>query len=557
MSEPTRLFADVEVEAARQLLRHTIRLVRSYRLYEGDHPTLRALFDQMRERWEAATAGGPLPLSLSAHAVMLDDEVVYHASMGRDVLPTMLYEHGVVGFTLLRGIPPSEAQRFIDVIAREPDGSVDFPTLLWESNLEHVGVLLDSDDAGFTEPETPNDFAHQLANLADQDDPPVGEDYDRERTELREMIEKRVGPAELAGEPDTFRLSDAERQRVAAILQDDSYGSSVRHAGRVLHGIAAGSGDAEDETLDAALKAIAGAMVSSGDLEGMLEFLDRARRLRDSPAPGARRMGQRTLECLRSDSEVYAILRHLDARGGFEARALGELIHHLGPSSVPVVCRWLLETPYPEEAAKALRVYSMEAVQELIGLFRQGPAAAREKLAPALLDLATPDAFAALTTDLAALPESGRLRLIEMVSRMGEELHRHILLQAILDGSETVRRAAYAALRRPDASRLVPLLQKLLDERLLQTRSADEVRELFDSLARVGDAHVALLLSQICMRQGIKSLLMGLTPLQERCARTLRRMRSAEVRPVIEELRRKGSRAVRNVLDDPLADIDV
>jgi len=348
-----------------------------------------------------------------------------------------------------------------------------------------------------------------------------------------------------------------ERQRVATILRDDTYAETVRHAAHVVHAIAAADASAEPASLDAVVSALARAMVAAGDLDGILAFVRSARRLADAPNAAAKRVGERTLECFRGENELYAVLRQLDARGGFEARALGDLIHQLGASSVATVCRWLLETPFPEEAARALRVYPAEAARELIPLFRSGGPTARERLAPVLLDLGTPETLAALTTDLAALSESGRLRLVEAVSRSGEDLHRHVLARALEDPSEAVRRAALGALRRQDAPRFAAALQRALDERFVATRGAEEVRDWFEAAARVGDASVATLLAQVCMRRGLKSLLRGLTPLQERCVRALRRMRAPDVRPVVEELRRKGSRAVRNLLDDPLAELDV
>ena len=77
MGENFSIYSEVEVDAARDLVRELIRFIRSWRLYEGDHPTLGEMQIRLRQKWDNATAGGPLPLRLSDRRVFLEDEPLY------------------------------------------------------------------------------------------------------------------------------------------------------------------------------------------------------------------------------------------------------------------------------------------------------------------------------------------------------------------------------------------------------------------------------------------------------------------------------------------------
>jgi hypothetical protein len=127
-----------------------------------------------------------------------------------------------------------------------------------------------------------------------------------------------------------------------------------------------------------------------------------------------------------------------------------------------------------------------------------------------------------------------------------------VLLHAFDDPSEAVRRAAVGAVKRQDAPRLASVATDMLDRGVLETRYRAEVEDFFEMLSRVGDASVARLLADRCVPRGFLMSLGRLSPVQQLCARALRRMRSPDTRPIVEDLRRRAPRAVREILDDPL-----
>ncbi len=558
MPDTGRIYADLEVEAVRQLLRSLVRAIRSVRLYDRNHPTLTGLFDQLALRWDEATRGGSLALRLTENAVFLDEEEIYQAATGRDVVPTLLYEHGVVGFVLHAGIDDAEMKALVDALAREADGSIDFPTLLWEAELAHLGILLDTDDPMGQEEGSAEEMARRIAEVGTPSDAAPGEDYEQERGELERRTREQIEAVQRQPvDQDRFVLSHVERRRVLQHLEEDQFAATVRHAALLLLQASTEPGDeGATEIFTNQLRTLVACMVAGGNLEGLLEVLDRGHLLAASGGDGARAAAEAALTTLRDPAQLRVLFKKIDARGSCETRLLAELLLALGPTCAKIAAQWLADTPFHEEVACAMRVLGDPGVEALISAFATCTEAARDRIAGALLNLGTRDALMALASDFAQLPPAARQDLVALVAR-GEGGPRELLVVAVDDPEERVRRAAILSLGRGDGALLGPALQRMIDSGSIERRPVEEANLLFEAAVRAGDAHVAHVLANTCTKGGWKSLFRTRTPLQETCARTLRRMRSAEAGTVVEQLRAHGPKWLRELLDDPLADLDL
>lgn len=554
MGEELGIYSDLELDAARQLVRQLIRAVRSVRLYDAHHPTLASLHEQLRKRWEQATAGGPLSLRLSRESVLLEGEVVYQSTGAGDVLPTVLYEHGIVGFVLRRGIEADEARRFVGAIAAEVEKTPDYASLLWEADLRHVQVLLDSSDIGEEETADPAGFEKTMQSLGDAGDTPAGQDYPQEVREMEALAEAQRN-SEVHSGPDLCALTPGERQRIASMLQGDTYLATVRHAGRVVHRIARdGVPAGEASALEQGLEAVISTIVAFGDVAGATELLDRAEKLRASSHTLEVRIGELTLQLLSEAQAVRAMLEVTDLQESLDPRACMEFLRRLGTGALPTVAQWLLETSHPSEIAQSLAIFGDDAVRALLPLYQRSPQEKRDRIAPALLRIGTSEALAALAADFSGIPEQARLQVLETIARIGGPELRPLVVSALRDPSERVRRAAISALRKTDAPLITPLLGEILAD-CDKTRGEEERLDLFEALARIGDAGVAKVLAAECTRGGLTLRLRGLNAVQQLCVRALRRMRAPDARSVVAELHRKAPRPVREALDDPLADL--
>ena len=179
-----------------------------------------------------------------------------------------------------------------------------------------------------------------------------------------------------------------------------------------------------------------------------------------------------------------------------------------------------------------------------------------DRLAPALLELGTREALSALCTRYGELPESIRLRLVNAVAGDDDPERRRIIHTALDDEQERIRRAAARALIRKDAGAVGPVLRDQFERGRFEERRPGEIKEYFTVLAHIADAAIAHVFASQVVFEGFSLKRRKLTPLQEMCARALRRIRAPEARPVLDDLRKNCIAPVRQILDDPLGDLD-
>lgn len=545
MQQTAGIYSEHEVKGAKDLVRELIRVVRACRLYAPDHPALEEMATTLRRRWEEATTAGPLALRFTDRRVLLEEEPVHQAPGNtHEVIPCALYEHGVVGFVVQPGLEAGEVKRLVAALATDPGSGADYPALLWEADLSHVQVLVDVDEADEDQIASPNDFAHQVTKLGDATDIAPAGDYAGAQP-----------PSAPPAPPCHLPLDANDEAALQRIGPDERYVETVRHALRVVHAMA-GEPVIPDEAgqLEKILGDLVGAILASGDLPAATEAASRARVLAGSRMPVEMRAGELTMQLLLAPANLGAFLRTLDEHEQVDARALGGLLVELGGPSAPTVAAWLLETKFPAAVQDAMRVYRDAAAQALAPLYASGGAAGRERAGGALLELGTDQALSTLAAGFRELPEETRMRLLHHAGRSRDVALRRVLVDALDDPAEAVRRAAIGAIKRQDAPRVASAARDILDRGVLETRYRAEIEDFFEMLSRAGDASVARILADHCLPRGFRLGFQRLTPVQQLSARALRRMRSPDARPIVEELRRRGPRAVREILDDPLGE---
>ncbi len=554
MSERLGIYSQVELSAAKDLVRELIRVVRSFRLYEASHPALSEMQITLRERWDAATAGGPVHLTFCERKVLLEDEVVYSATTSNQIIPTALYDDGVVGFVLNRGLDPNETRRLVEVLAVEHDANIDYAAALWEADLTHVQVLLDTDDGeDWEDPDSPQEFAQQVEGLGDDSDPQVGNDYDDERTELGQMVAHGV-PGE--DDEDRFELTDTESAQLRVELSADTYRSTALHAMRVVHNMSRHATPGENfEVLARAVQSLIRTITGSGNLDAAAEILGRAQVMMDSERQLESRLGELTRECFREPPQLWGFLNAIDRRETIDERRLYEFLIQIGPSGAATIGDWLVETRYPTIVARAMRSYGDDAVKVLVPLYLRSGENARARIAPSLLGIGSPEALVALVGTLQHHSEEKRAQLLQAIARSPEPALRRVILDALKDTAEPVRRIAVGALRKQDAPMVAKVMRDLFANGDLEERSYEEAEDLFEMLSRMGDGEVASVIADFCVPRGFRFGRWRPSPLQKLCLRSLRRMRAPSARDVVHELRMNGPKGIRDLLDSALNDI--
>jgi len=546
------IYSELELQAARELVRELVRAVRGYRLYEGNHPTLAEMLLALRKKWDAATAGGPISLRLTEREVLLDEASVYKAASAGEMIPSVLFDHGVVGFVFKRGLAPEEAERLVGVLGADPEQLPDIASLLWEADLNHLQILLDADEIdGEADAESPEDFAMQVATLGEEGDPPAPPPLDGEAADLAQMLAQhaQAGGAAVA-------LTGPDADAVRRLVAEDDHAGTLRHAARVIHSVARTECTAHEAgCVEKVLRSVIASLAAAGDLAGATETLERARRMAASSDPREMRAGEATLAAFSEPAALTVFLHALNRVERIEARALAECFAHLDPSAAGLVAGWLLETRHPLAVTQAIRVFGQAAVEALVPLYRGREGRGRDRIAPALLELGTPEALAAVAAEFRTLAEGHRFQLVQVAERSDERALRKILVEALDDSAQRIRMAATAAIRKSEAAELAPFVAQTLANGTLGSRTNEECDAFFAMVARVGDEAVAREIAVYCLPRTFTQRFRAPSPLQIACIHALRRMRGPGPRAVADEVRAKGPKSVREILDDPLADL--
>jgi hypothetical protein len=310
------------------------------------------------------------------------------------------------------------------------------------------------------------------------------------------------------------------------------------------------------ETVDNALTMVARALCLGGDLEGALETIRRGTHMAALRDEQRAHVGRRTIDAFRDPESVVRMLRGLDKRKTIDAEPLETFLTRVGPVAAAPVAAWLQSTTHLDAAARAMRTFGDAAALALLPLYRDASAEARARMAPALLHAGTEDALFVLMPDFGNLRDQQRQDFVRLAEGSSRPELRHIIVKALEDASGKVRHTAILAVRRPDAPKLAAVLKARLEKGDLDHCHPEERDAFFDMLARAGDGAVAQILASYATPKRFS--LGGRKPsaLQLCCLRALRRMRSSDARAVVDDLRAHGPRAIRDALDNPLADLE-
>ncbi|MHC4958085.1 MAG: hypothetical protein ACYTGN_06880 [Planctomycetota bacterium] len=541
----TGIYSQEEIRAATELVKELIKTTRSFRLYDARHPALERMVAKLQMRWEAATAGGPVTLTLTPHEVRMEGQTLHKAPGNRDVIPTLLHDDGVIGLVFSAGVDADEVRLVTSILSGDADA--DFGTLFWEAELKATQALVDFDGA---EPVSGDakELQKKIEEIGDDSDPERGpEGLDREHLER--------SPATVLEEDDgadAYELSEQEYASIDAAVEADTNAETVRHAMRVIHALAREPMPADDgEQLEHVLAILVSSTSKTGDLDGTIEVLGRSARLAETGSDQEQHFGEATHAAFLERRNLEALFRRLDDEEFLDARVLGDLLAQLGPAAAGGAVEWLLTTQHVTIAVQSLRLFGSAASNAVIARYKSANSEERPRLLPALLEIATRDALALAATDFALLSEEQRLALMRKMDRCDDHMARRAILEGLKDVSPGVRRAAADAMRPADAPGLADMLARMFERGAFDHQTEEDVKDLFEMVARVGDREVAKILAAQCRFGGLKRAFARVKPLQEMCLRTMRRMRDPGAREVVERVRASAPKAVRELLENP------
>jgi len=472
----------------------------------ADGAAITTLVDALVGAWNTATAAGPINLNLTDQAVLLGSQEVFRTRDARRTIPGRLRAQGVSALELHPGLNFGEARRIVEALNANPeDSKVDFALRLWEAEQGRLVLHLE-------EMET-RDVMLDAASLAQNE---------ADASAITQGIHQTGDPYSL-------------RRALIALHRAASQTLSERNA----------------DAIELVCHTLARHLAATGDLDGVISVLDRSQEMIGEANASRVRVGKATLAALRDHPPIVALFDGLERKTELDARPLAKCLQHLGAAAAMPFVQWLSRTKHHQSARKALRVMGPDAERILVQLYLTSGPTDRSRLRAVLMELGTHDALASVAVDFDTLNETTRIRIVELGKRSLEPEVRNAVIRGLHDKSGRVRRAALLALMREDAPAVAASLPAVVSREVIAKRANDEVRLLFDALARIGDAEIANHLVDLGRGRGLRARFRKPNSFQARCLRALSRMTAPDAREVVNKLRDRAPRAVCELLEAP------
>jgi hypothetical protein len=160
---------DEEVKSTKSLITTLLQTMKSYRLYEPNHPILSKFLDRLKRDFDRYfDEFDSLSFQIGEHRLIYRGKVVYESQDTKESLAFLFYKDGIREIRFYKGLEFAEIVDFLDIVRRSDLVNRledDLVTLLWEKDFAHI-TFTSIDD--FLEgsnrviPETEEDLAKGL-----------------------------------------------------------------------------------------------------------------------------------------------------------------------------------------------------------------------------------------------------------------------------------------------------------------------------------------------------------------------------------------------------------
>jgi hypothetical protein len=200
-----------EVKSTKALIQTLLQTLKSFRLYEANHPLLSKLRDRLKQDFESYfDEFDSLYLQVGEHQLFYSGKVIYESEDVKESLAFAFYKDGIRELRFHKGLEFKEIIDFLEVV-RKADWVNrmvdDLVTLLWEKDFSHISFS------------TVDEFLDKSSVLV----PATEEDLHRGQ-ELK--FEERTGQVDEAEEPSLPALTEEDVEKAL----DPSRSETLTHA---------------------------------------------------------------------------------------------------------------------------------------------------------------------------------------------------------------------------------------------------------------------------------------------------------------------------------------
>jgi hypothetical protein len=133
---------DEEVKSTKSLITTLLQTMKSYRLYEPNHPILSKFLDRLKRDFDRYfDEFDSLSFHIAEHRLIYRGKVVYESQDPKESLAFLFYKDGIREIRFYKGLEFAEIVDFLDIVRRSDIVNRledDLVTLLWEKDFAHI-----------------------------------------------------------------------------------------------------------------------------------------------------------------------------------------------------------------------------------------------------------------------------------------------------------------------------------------------------------------------------------------------------------------------------------
>jgi HEAT repeat protein len=450
-------------------------------------------------------------LKIEADSVVYREHPIYRSISKTENFAHPFFRDGIVELEFVQGLSFEELKKFVDILSlvmRSANVEDDLATMLWEIGFDKISYKLMDDSidietfeygtAKIKSPIVSSDFDYSEIFGGEENLNLTEEDFDLESDKNKA---KKL-PAGYKNVPDKVadyitRLTeydDSEKSAIAEILSSDASFNSRQYVIDILFEIlgAETDGAGYTETLDLISK-VRDDFIKACDMESAITIINMARELRDALKNLGDEKEKKIEEYIRSFGASERIRILVETLNNSKDVNYADVTKYLSMLSWEAIdpLLWALGELNHYQARKAICQALETVAVEKVDILGKGTDNPRwyvvRNVVNILGKIGSPQALSFFRRTISHSDLRVRKETVFSAAKTTNENSTDCLIIALKDESESLQTLALKELVKRKSQKAYLHIEAMIDDKGFKTRSADQVKEILEGYARLGN----------------------------------------------------------------------
>lgn len=487
-----------DIRVAKDIIQSLLKAKKTVRMYPENNPIYKKTIDDTFARFADFFAyRDDLALQLKQNEIFFNAEQVYYNPEKDDNLALFFFKDGLRELTFKRGLPPSELEEFLKIIALDFDREAvddDIVTLLWEKDFQNIKYV--ADEAFLMEDE---DYESTAVN-----------EIKRKAPQSDEVLKAYASAfeAEDVGNIAIINLTDKDLQLLVKEMEKDLLDKSPKIYEILFEMLFQAESAVEYDDVHRLLREVFLYCLRRKDLKIVVDIMKKTRELIENPSTPdtITRQMKLLLSSVNSEESIRSVGEIFDSDADLDENVLNEYTEFLDRNAIAPLISTLgeLESIHGRKIvinilillgrkdiqaiAKGLQDHRWYVVRNIIYVLRHiGDKKAVEYL---LATVKHPD-------------ERVRKEAIKTLGELKSPLALQTLRECLSDSDPAIRKGAVKALGNIGSETAKRLILEKISAKDFRERGFDEKRDFFEVLARWNDAEMTDFMTRTLKKRSI------------------------------------------------------